>query len=42
MTLKGWNPLVLLPVAFFVTFVVWAALHVRRRNSKGKRPVDRR
>ena len=34
MTVKGWNPLVLLPVAFVVVFVVWAALRVRRRNSQ--------
>ena len=35
MTLKGWNPLVLLPVAFVVTFVTWAVLRARHRGSKG-------
>lgn len=35
MTFKGWNPLVLLPVAFLVTFIAWAVLHARRRNSRG-------
>lgn len=31
MTVKGWNPLVLLPIAFFVVFIVWAAQRARRR-----------
>ncbi len=35
MTIKGWNPLVLLPVTFFVVFVVWAVLRARRRIFKG-------
>ena len=35
MTVKGWNPLVLVPVAFVVGFVVWAVLRARRRNSTG-------
>jgi hypothetical protein len=35
MTVKGWNPLVLLPVAFIVVFVVWAVVRAGRRTSKG-------
>ena len=35
MTVKGWNPLVLLPVAFVVTFVIWAGLRLRRRIFRG-------
>lgn len=34
-TVRGWNPLVLLPVAFIVVFVVWAGRRVRCRNSGG-------
>lgn len=34
MTVRGWNPLVLLPVAFIVVFVVWAARRARGRKSK--------
>jgi hypothetical protein len=34
MTVKGWNPLVLLPVAFVVVFVVWAVMRVRQRGSQ--------
>ena len=41
MTVKGWNPLVLLPVAFVVVFVTWAALRVRAATPWNKDPLSR-
>lgn len=34
MTLQGWNPLVLLPAAFVVVFIVMAARAVRRGRQR--------
>jgi hypothetical protein len=34
MTLKGWNPLVLLPVAFFAAFIILAFRAVRRSRKR--------
>jgi preprotein translocase subunit YajC len=35
MKLEGWNPLALLPVAFFAVFIVLAVRRARKRNPRG-------
>ena len=40
MRLEGWNPLALLPVAFFAVFVVLAVRAVRRALNRERNPRD--
>lgn len=37
MTLDGWNPLVLLPAAFFAAFIVLAVRAARRARKRNPR-----